>query len=92
MSSSKYNFCACPSVIVTYIFNRLGYLSQYFTSLINNNGITCAWYDFALRLSFELTNLRVLNNVYNRAGWDGVTPWSITLLQDIDQASDPGQY
>ncbi|KAJ7881191.1 hypothetical protein B0H13DRAFT_2667684 [Mycena leptocephala] len=50
---------------------ELGYLSQYFTSLINNNGITCAW---------------VLNNVYNRAGWDGVTPWSITLLQDIDQA------
>ncbi|KAF7344100.1 Chitin synthase [Mycena venus] len=48
---------------------ELGYLSQYFTSLINN-GLTCTW---------------VLNNVYNRVGLDGVTPWSISLLQDIDQ-------
>jgi len=49
---------------------ELGHLSQYFTSLINNNGITCAW---------------VLNNVYNRPGLDGVTPWSISLAQDIDR-------
>ncbi|KAJ7310018.1 hypothetical protein DFH08DRAFT_1049527 [Mycena albidolilacea] len=52
---------------------ELGYIKQYFESL-NANGITCAW---------------ILNNVYNRAGWDGVTPWALSLLQDIDQAGNP---
>ncbi|KAJ7861738.1 hypothetical protein B0H14DRAFT_2741766 [Mycena olivaceomarginata] len=50
---------------------ELGYIKQFFEALNDNgNGIPCAW---------------ILDNVYNRAGWDGATPWALSLLLDIDQ-------
>ncbi|KAJ7814784.1 hypothetical protein B0H14DRAFT_3476798 [Mycena olivaceomarginata] len=54
---------------------ELGYIKQFFEAL-NGNGIPCAG------------TVLILDNVYNRAGWDGATPWALSLLLDIDQVGN----